>query len=198
MPGELFRQEQLDYNVMYYQRCCSMYDFYSMLSKDNPCYVDRKERRWGNGLYSSQKAPPWGLPVPSQSERQNLLQSRTRIIGADLPQCTPLVLQNIRPSGQQANPSRPGHHNPRTTLLFKLGISRQGRMSSTTKSLSVMSNRLTRVIWMTSRGNQPTRQQYAGKLSPRTHQSRRMGTNQTLMANRTGCSRINSCQRTRN
>ena len=70
MPVELFRQEQLDYNVMYYQRCCSMYDFYNMLSKDNPCYVDRKERRWGNGLYSSQKAPPWGQPNPSQSERQ--------------------------------------------------------------------------------------------------------------------------------
>ena len=45
MPEELFREEQLDYNVVYYKRCCSMYDFYNMLSIDNPCYLDRKARR---------------------------------------------------------------------------------------------------------------------------------------------------------
>ena len=45
MPEELFREEQLDYSVVYYKRCCSMYDFYHMLRIDNPCYIDRRERR---------------------------------------------------------------------------------------------------------------------------------------------------------
>ncbi len=45
MPADLFREEQLDYSVVYKMRCCSVYDFYNMLSKDNPCYVDRQMRR---------------------------------------------------------------------------------------------------------------------------------------------------------
>ena len=45
MPADLFREEQLDYSVIYKMRCCSVYDFYNMLSKDNPCYVDRQMRR---------------------------------------------------------------------------------------------------------------------------------------------------------
>ena len=45
MPEELFREEQLDYNVLYWKRCCSMYDFYHMLRIDYPCYLDRRERR---------------------------------------------------------------------------------------------------------------------------------------------------------
>ena len=48
MPEELFREEQLDYSIMYYKRCCSVYDFYNLLSKDNPCYVERKLRRVNN------------------------------------------------------------------------------------------------------------------------------------------------------
>jgi hypothetical protein len=48
MPEDLFREEQLDYNVIYYKRCCSVYDFYNLLSKDNPCYVERKLRRLNN------------------------------------------------------------------------------------------------------------------------------------------------------
>ncbi len=47
-PEELFREDQLDYNVLYYKRCCSVYDFYNMLSIDNPCYVERRVRRDGN------------------------------------------------------------------------------------------------------------------------------------------------------
>jgi hypothetical protein len=45
MPTELFREEQLDYSVIYHKRCCSVYDFYNMLSVDNPCYEDRQSRR---------------------------------------------------------------------------------------------------------------------------------------------------------
>jgi hypothetical protein len=45
MPAELFREEQLDYSVIYYKRCCSVYDFYNMLSVDNPCFEDRQSRR---------------------------------------------------------------------------------------------------------------------------------------------------------
>jgi hypothetical protein len=48
MPEELFREEQLDYSILYYKRCCSVYDFYNLLSKDNPCYVERKLRRVDN------------------------------------------------------------------------------------------------------------------------------------------------------
>ncbi len=33
---------------MYYKRCCSVYDVYNLLSKDNPCYVERKLRRVDN------------------------------------------------------------------------------------------------------------------------------------------------------
>jgi hypothetical protein len=47
-PEELFREEQLDYNVLYYKRCCSVYYFYNMLSIDNPCYVERKVRKDGH------------------------------------------------------------------------------------------------------------------------------------------------------
>jgi hypothetical protein len=46
MPEEFFREVQLDYNVAYYKRCCSMYDFYHMLRMDYPCYIDHRERRW--------------------------------------------------------------------------------------------------------------------------------------------------------
>jgi hypothetical protein len=49
MPADLFREEQLDYSVIYYKRCCSVYDFYNMLSVDNPCFVDRQSRRANNG-----------------------------------------------------------------------------------------------------------------------------------------------------
>jgi hypothetical protein len=63
MPEELFREEQLDYNVVYYKRCCSMYDYYNMLSKDNPCFVERRERRWSQAAHSSHN-------LPHQSERQ--------------------------------------------------------------------------------------------------------------------------------
>jgi hypothetical protein len=45
MPAELFREEQLDYSIVYYKRCCSVYDFYKLLSEDNPCFVDRQSRR---------------------------------------------------------------------------------------------------------------------------------------------------------
>jgi hypothetical protein len=45
MPADFFREEQLDYNVAYHKRCCSVYDFYNMLSIDNPCYVNRQARR---------------------------------------------------------------------------------------------------------------------------------------------------------
>jgi hypothetical protein len=45
MPEELFREEQLDYSIIYYKRCCSVYDFYNMLSVDNPCFEDRQSRR---------------------------------------------------------------------------------------------------------------------------------------------------------
>ena len=45
MPEEFFREEQLDYNVAYHRRCCSVYDFYHMLSCDNPCYIDHRDRR---------------------------------------------------------------------------------------------------------------------------------------------------------
>jgi hypothetical protein len=47
-PEELFREEQLDYSILYYKRCCSVYDFYNMLSIDDPCYVKRIVRRVGN------------------------------------------------------------------------------------------------------------------------------------------------------
>ncbi len=59
MPEELFREEQLDYSIMYYKRCCSVYDFYNLLSKDNPCYVERKLRRVSNanGRFSDREHP---------------------------------------------------------------------------------------------------------------------------------------------
>ncbi len=33
MPADFFREEQLDFNVAYHKRCCSVYDFYNMLSR---------------------------------------------------------------------------------------------------------------------------------------------------------------------
>jgi hypothetical protein len=54
----------------------------------------------------------------------NLLRYRTKVVGADLPQGIHLVLQNIRPSGQQRNIPRTDPQIPRTTLSFTLGISR--------------------------------------------------------------------------
>ena len=63
MPADLFREEQLDCNVLYYKRCCSIYDFYNMLSKDNPCYIDRRDRRPNHATRSSHT-------VLSQSGRQ--------------------------------------------------------------------------------------------------------------------------------
>jgi hypothetical protein len=45
MPEDFFREKQLDYNVAYHKRCCSVYDFYNMLSIDNPCFEDRRARR---------------------------------------------------------------------------------------------------------------------------------------------------------
>jgi hypothetical protein len=63
MPADLFREEQLDCNVLYYKRCCSIYDFYNMLSEDNPCYIDRRDRRPNHATRSSHT-------VLSQSGRQ--------------------------------------------------------------------------------------------------------------------------------
>ncbi len=48
MPKDFFREEQLDYNVAYHKRCCSVYEFYNMLSIDNPCFEDRQARRAKN------------------------------------------------------------------------------------------------------------------------------------------------------
>ncbi len=62
MPEELFREEQLDYGVLYSKRYCSVYDFYNMLSIDNPCYIDRRGR--------SNNAAHSGHTVPFQSIRQ--------------------------------------------------------------------------------------------------------------------------------
>ncbi len=49
MPADFFRfrfrEEQLDFNVAYNKRCCSLYDFYNMLSLDSPGFVDRETRR---------------------------------------------------------------------------------------------------------------------------------------------------------
>jgi hypothetical protein len=45
MPEDFFREEQLNYSVAYHKRCCSVYDFYSMLSIDNPCFEERRARR---------------------------------------------------------------------------------------------------------------------------------------------------------
>jgi hypothetical protein len=45
MPADFFREEQLDFNVAYRKRCCSLYDFYNKLSKDTPGYVDRRITR---------------------------------------------------------------------------------------------------------------------------------------------------------
>ncbi len=36
------REEQLDYHVAYDKRCCSVFDFYNMLSIDSPGYVTGK------------------------------------------------------------------------------------------------------------------------------------------------------------
>jgi hypothetical protein len=59
MPEELFREEQLDYSILYYKRCCSVYDFYNMLNLDNPCYVERRVRREcnANGRFVSSEYP---------------------------------------------------------------------------------------------------------------------------------------------
>jgi hypothetical protein len=48
MPADFFREEQLDPEVAYYKRCCSVYDFYNMLSIDSPGYVDKETRRANN------------------------------------------------------------------------------------------------------------------------------------------------------
>ncbi len=61
MPEELFREEQLDYNILYYKRCCAMYDFYHMLRVDNPCYIDRRERRSINACPAAQEVSR-GIP----------------------------------------------------------------------------------------------------------------------------------------
>ena len=44
MPVDFFREEQLDFNVAYNKRCCSVFDFYNMLSIDSPDFVDRETR----------------------------------------------------------------------------------------------------------------------------------------------------------
>jgi hypothetical protein len=45
LPEDFFREEQLDFSVSYTKRCCSLYDFYNLLSMDSPGYIDRDTRR---------------------------------------------------------------------------------------------------------------------------------------------------------
>jgi hypothetical protein len=63
MPADFFRDEKLDTEVAYYKRCCSVYDFYNMLSRDSPGFVDNEIRRAikesCTGSSEIVKNPPW-------------------------------------------------------------------------------------------------------------------------------------------
>ena len=45
MPADFFREEQLNHEFAYEKRCCSVYDFYRLLSVDTPGFVDRQTLR---------------------------------------------------------------------------------------------------------------------------------------------------------
>jgi hypothetical protein len=106
MPEELFREEQLDYSIMYYKRCCSVYDFYNLLSKDNPCYVERKLRRVNNangGL--ANREPPAVQEGRYKSERrespvvqENMTFSKSHgTARSSNPAYNPFIHANVRP-----------------------------------------------------------------------------------------------------
>ena len=67
MPADFFREEQLDFNVAYNKRCCSVFDFYNMLSMDSPGFVDRETRRANRGSRTGSseiiKNPPWSKEI---------------------------------------------------------------------------------------------------------------------------------------
>jgi hypothetical protein len=121
MPADFFREEQLDPEVAYYKRCCSIYDFYNMLSKDSPGYVHKGQRRANKELQS---------PVAQGS-------AKPRVNPAYNPFAQP-QRQDVQPQRQNTQPQRQDVIQFRSTnpsdLDREAGISRKGRSSKACSS----------------------------------------------------------------
>ncbi len=52
MPEQFFREVKFDRSVLYWERCCSMVDFYNLCCKDTPFFKDKKrpDRREAKGI----------------------------------------------------------------------------------------------------------------------------------------------------
>jgi hypothetical protein len=98
MPADFFREEQLDFNVAYDKRCCSLHDFYNMLSKDSPGFVRKGIRRAEMERTQSSEA------VKSSRHESPVTQdSATRRLN---PSFNPFVHAHTQPQRQEDQPQR--------------------------------------------------------------------------------------------
>ena len=107
MPADFFREEQLDFNVAYDKRCCSLHDFYNMLSKDSPGFVSKEIRR------AEKERPQSSEAVKSSRHESPVTQdSATRRLN---PSFNPFVHAHTQPQRQEDQPQRqeaqPQRHN---------------------------------------------------------------------------------------
>jgi hypothetical protein len=107
MPADFFREEQLDFNVAYDKRCCSLHDFYNMLSKDSPGFVSKEIRR------AEKERPQSSEAVKSSRHESPVTQdSAKRRLN---PSFNPFVHANTQPQRQEDQPQRqeaqPQRHN---------------------------------------------------------------------------------------
>jgi hypothetical protein len=104
MPADFFREEQIDFNVAYQKRCCSLYDFYNMLSKDSPGFVSKETRRTKKEYPRSSeavKSTRHESPVTQDSAKRRVNPSFNPFVHATQPQ-----RQDVQPQRQEAQPQR--------------------------------------------------------------------------------------------
>jgi hypothetical protein len=105
MPADFFREEQIDFNVAYQKRCCSLYDFYNMLSKDSPGFVSRETRRAKKEYPRSSeavKSTRHESPVTQDSAKRRVNPSFNPFVHAT----TQPQRQDVQPQRQEAQPQR--------------------------------------------------------------------------------------------
>jgi hypothetical protein len=103
MPADFFREEQLDFNVAYNKRCCSVCDFYNMLRMDSPGYVDRETRRANRETRTEPseiiKNPPWSKET-IKSIRQESPVTQDSAKRRVNPSFNPFIHASAQPQGQ--------------------------------------------------------------------------------------------------
>ena len=128
MPVDFFREEQLDFNVAYNKRCCSVFDFYNMLSIDSPGFVDRETRRANRdsltGPSSINKNPPWSSET-IKSLRHEPPAAQDNAKRRVNPTYNPYIHASAQPQRQDVITFR--STNPSNLDRGTKGISRKGR-----------------------------------------------------------------------